>query len=223
MQAKFVFVSGLCIVSLAPAVGFAQNGGTEPTLGSQYVHRLVDPGAVARSGVAAGLDQGMTNPYEWGGGMAGFGRRFASAFGTHLVRSSIHFGVSKLLHEELSYQRSGETGFGRRLKYALLSTVITRKTTTHKRTPAIGEVSGIFGGAFISRLWHPAAYHTAASGFSSAGIGFAAEAGMNMLHEFWPEIRHPHRRGGESIDSSPAAPDKSAGQLPASAEVASEF
>lgn len=126
--------------------------------------------------------------------MVGFGRRLGSALGTHVVRSSIHFAVGKMLHEELKYQPSGKQGFGARLKYALVSTVITRKTTTRQRTVAVGEISGIVGGGFISRLWHPASYHTVASGFAATGVGFGAEAGMNVLHEFWPEIRHPHRR-----------------------------
>ena len=180
-----------CFLLSFPAICFAQEHADESTA-RQYTERLVNPDAVVRSGAAAGLDQALTNPYEWGGGIAGYGRRLGSAFGTHLVRSSIHFGVSKLLHEELNYSRSNEKGFGPRLKYALLNTVITRKTTTQRKTFAVGETSGIVGGGFISRLWHPASYHTVASGFAATGVGFGVEAGMNVLHEFWPEIRHPH-------------------------------
>lgn len=200
---RLVLISGLCALSLGPGLLLGQPDPANKSLARQYTDRLIEPGAVARSGAAAGFDQALTNPYKWGGGMAGFGRRFASAFGTHIVRSSIHFGVSKLLHEELNYRPSNQTGFGHRLRYALVSTVVTRKTTTQKRTPAIGEMSGIFGSAFISRLWHPAVYHTAASGFSSAGLGFGVEAGMNVLHEFWPEIRHPHGGGRQAVRKSP--------------------
>jgi len=134
--------------------------------------------------------------------VVGFARRFGYALGTHAVRSSIHFAVSKLLHEELDYHPSGEKGFGPRLEYALVSTVVTRKTTTRHRTLAVGEISGIVGGGFISRLWHPASYHTAASGFAATGVGFGAEAGMNVLHEFWPEIRHPHRHADNAGDAT---------------------
>jgi hypothetical protein len=35
--------------------------------------------------------------------------------------------------------------------------------------------------------------HTVASGFTSSGISFAVDAGLNTLREFWPEIRHPLR------------------------------
>jgi hypothetical protein len=68
------------------------------------------------------------------------------------------------------------------------------------------------GGGFISRLWHPDSYQTAASGFAATGVGFGAEAGMNVVREFWPEIRHPHRHAAASHDlktleqPGPAAP-----------------
>jgi hypothetical protein len=163
------------------------------SLAQQYEHRLYNPGALVQAGAAAGIDQAMTNPYEWGGGVVGYGRRLGSALGTHMVRSSIHFALGKLLHEELDYHPSGKQGFGPRLKHALLSTVITRKTTTKQQTVAVGEISGIVGGGFVSRLWYPARFHSLASGLASAGIGFGTEAGMNVLREFWPEIRHPRR------------------------------
>ena len=197
MTPKNVSILSSALLLVMPAIALAQSSNASPPKESgtkEFTRRMVGPGAWVRSGAAAGFDQALTNPYEWGGGTVGFGRRFASAFGTHLVRSSIHFTIGKLLHEELDYQPSDKQGFGPRLKHALLSTVFTRKTTTGKRTVAIGEMSGITAGGFLSRLWHPVSYHTAASGFAATGTGFAVEAGMNVLHEFWPDIRHPHHR-----------------------------
>src|SRR5690242_4643319 len=125
MMPRHTAILGSLAFLAAPGLMPAQQNPpqTERSGARQYVDRIVEPGAVARSGAAAGLDQALTNPYEWGGGITGFARRFGSAFGTHVVRSSIHFGVSKVLHEELDYRRSDQTGFGRRLKYALVSTV----------------------------------------------------------------------------------------------------
>jgi hypothetical protein len=214
MKPKFCSVALILTFSLAPAMLLAQS----PTVPEQrslvvdYVDRMVGPASVARSAAAGGFDQALTNPYEWGGGIEGFGRRFASALGTHVVRSTIHFTVGKLLHEELDYRASGKQGFGPRLKYALVSTVVTRKTTTHKRTVAVGEIAGITGSGFISRLWHPVAYHTVSSGFAATGVGFAVEAGMNVLHEFWPEIRHPHSHAARA--HLPQPPDAQAVTAP---------
>lgn len=186
--------SGVAIGVLLLGPLLLQGRAEESSAEGQYLHRLFNLESAARSLATAGLDQAVGTPSEWGGGMKGFGRRFGSAFGTHIIRSTIHFGVSRMLHEELGYQRSDKQGFRQRLTYALLATVVTHKTTTGRQTVAVGEISGVVGGGLISRLWYPARFHTVASGFAAAGIGFGAEAGMNVMREFWPEIRHPHRR-----------------------------
>ncbi len=205
MKPKLVSTIGILALAAAPGILLAQSTTDSQSPATEYLGRVFSPGSVVKSAAAAGIDQAGANPPEWGGGAEGFGLRFGSAFGTHFVRSTIHFGVGKLLHEELSYRPSGKTGFGSRLKYALLSTVLTHKTTNQHRTMAVGEISGIVGGGFISRLWHPDAYQTVSSGFAATGVGFAGEAGMNVLREFWPEIRHPHRHHGQTESASPAA------------------
>jgi len=160
-----------------------------------YVHHVfAGPAPVVKAAAGAGLSQARGKPAEWGGGVGGYAKRFGSAFGKHVVKSSIHYGVARLMHEELDYQPSEKRGVRARLQYALVSTVITRKTTTGKRTVSTGEIAGVIGSGLISRLWQPASLHTAASGFGSAGISLGADAGFNVVREFWPEIRHPRRR-----------------------------
>jgi hypothetical protein len=162
-----------------------------------------EPGLKAAAG--AGISQAKGTPPEWGGGAAGYAKRFGSAFGKHVIKGSIHYGVARLRHEELDYHPSDAQGFRRRLQYALLSTVITRKTTTGKKTVSTGEIAGALGSGLISRLWQPASLHTWASGFGSAGISLGADAGFNVVREFWPEIRHPHRRREQKAKASRAA------------------
>jgi len=66
------------------------------------------------AGVGAAMNQATDTPSEWGQGGAGFGRRLASGLGKHIVHKAIQYPVSKLLHEELHYQRSNKQGFGPR-------------------------------------------------------------------------------------------------------------
>jgi hypothetical protein len=103
-------------------------------------------------------------------------------------------GVAAVRHEELGYRPSGKRGFGPRLKYALISTVVTRKTTTGKKTFASGRLSGAMGSGFISRLWLPARFHTISSGIATGGVLLGVDAGTHVAREFWPEIRHPGQR-----------------------------
>jgi hypothetical protein len=160
---------------------------------TKYLKETFGFKALAGATPGASIQQLRHKPEEWGRGIGGFGKRFGSAMGVHVVKNTIEFGVASARHEELTYHRSGKTGFGPRLKYALLSTVVTNKTTTGERTVALGRISGSVGSGFISRLWQPASLHTVGSGFATGGILLGVDGGTHVLHEFWPEIRHPHR------------------------------
>ena len=157
----------------------------ERTLGKQALARLV---------VAVGYSEASNRPHEWGRTLGGLGKRVGSSFGILAIKNSVQFTVGYLRHEEFGYQASGKVGFKPRLTYALLSTVRTRDTRSHERKWATGRISGIFASSVISRAWQPARLRTVSGGFSSAGIILGVDAGTNVLREFWPEIRHPHRK-----------------------------
>ena len=159
--------------------------------GKRYLRHTFSASAVGRAGLGAAVTQGTNTPGEWGQGAAGFGKRLGSGFGKHLVKSGIQYPVGKLFHEEFGYRRSNEHGVGRRLKYALTSTVITHKTTTGKRTVSKGELAGAFGSGMISRAWQPASTRTVGAGFASGGVALGMDAAGNVVREFWPEKQHP--------------------------------
>ncbi len=158
----------------------------------QYVTHTYGPIALGRSALGSGVAQAEDTPHEWGSGALGFGRRLASAFGTHILKKSIEYPVAKLRHEPFGYRPSTRNGVKPRLLYALTAVVITHKTTDGSRTVHSAEISGDFGAGLLSRLWQPASTRTLATGFGSAGTMLAADAGYNVVREFWPEIRHPH-------------------------------
>jgi len=161
---------------------------------SGLVQRLIGTPALIRVGATTLYAHIFNQPHEWERGFAGLGKRAGSAMGGHLIRGSVQYTVSTLRHEEFGYRRSEKQGFKPRLTHALLSTVITRKTTTGAKTPATGRISGALASGMISRLWQPVRLHTVSSGFASFGTSMGVEAGTNVVREFWPEIRHPRRR-----------------------------
>src|SRR6266404_7130437 len=85
--------------------------------------------AIIKACASASVGQIANTPHEWGRGASGFGKRFGSAMGRQAVNTFVQFGVATLRHEDLKYYRSGKQGFGPRMKYALVSTVVARKTT----------------------------------------------------------------------------------------------
>jgi len=145
--------------------------------------------SVANSAASAGLSQWFNIPSEWGQGAEGYGRRFASSFGTHIVQTSILYPTSAVLHEDNRYFRSGETGFGRRLKYALLSTFLARHDDGSRHF-SISAITSFAGGAAISRAWQPDSTDGPGHALSSFGISIAGQAGFNVAREFFPKILH---------------------------------
>jgi hypothetical protein len=180
------------ITSIVLLPGVTAALAADPEKPGQYVKHTLAPKAVVMSGAGAAVNQANDTPQEWGQGAAGFARRFASGFGKHLVHKAIQYPIARLRHEEFGYHPSGKQGFGARLKYALVGTVVTRKTTTGQRTVAAGQICGAIGSGLVSRVWQPASVSSLASGFTSGGITLGVDAGLNVIKEFWPEIRHLH-------------------------------
>jgi hypothetical protein len=137
----------------------------------------------------ASIRQARNSPRQWGRTVSGFGKRAASSLGVHVIKTSIEYVVAGVRHEDLHYYRSDKTGFGPRLKHALVSTVVTRKTTTRRKTVASGRISGSMGGGLIATAWQPAGF-SAAGGVASGGISLGASAAMNVAREFWPRHRN---------------------------------
>jgi len=177
-----------------------ENGSTP----GRFVKRTLGPAGWIMAGAGAGVTQGTNTPSEWGQGATGYGRRFASSFGKHIVSNIIRYPIAHFRHEELTYRPSGKHGFGPRIKYALLSVFITHKTTTGAKTVYTSQLAGALGSGLISRLWQPASTRTLALGFSSAGTSLAVEMGIHALREFWPDIRHFHRRNALSSQTTGA-------------------
>lgn len=159
----------------------------------EYVHKTYGKGAALRAGGTGTFNHLRHSPKQWGRGPAGFSKRVGSAFGTHVVKNSIEYGVAGVRHEDLHYHKSTDPRFSRRLRHALVSTVVTHKTNNGKRTAATGKISGSMGAGLISRTWQPAAMHTVGSGVSTGAILLGGEAAANVAREFIP-ARHHHRR-----------------------------
>src|SRR5205085_12265749 len=107
-------------------------GPTSPslTVGEKFKYhgmKVVEPAAFLRSAVAAGFDQLRDSPHEWGQGAEGYGRRYASSFGTNIVRHTIGFGLDAALHTDPRFFKSEKTGFGPSLNSGLAQTCVGRQ------------------------------------------------------------------------------------------------
>jgi hypothetical protein len=184
-------VRRVLVITLGWVLIVGPAGATQPVRGRpetarQYRHHLVTKRWLALAAGGSGINQARNVPHEWGRGWSGYAARFGSAFGEHLIKSTIEFGVATWHHEDPHYYRSDLHGTWPRLKYAVRTTFIVPRTNKPGKTVALSRFSGAFGAGMISRLWQPASTAGIGAGFASGGILLGADVGVHVAAEFWP-------------------------------------
>jgi hypothetical protein len=145
---------------------------------------LVQPQAVLFPAFQAGLNQARNTPHEWGQGAEGYGRRFGSVYGQHLIGATVGNAIAFGLHEDNRYFKSRRTGIGR-LSYAITSVLLARHDD-RSRFISYSAIGGGAAGAFISRAWQPHSTNSAGDAAVSFGYAIAERAGINVVREFSP-------------------------------------
>ena len=130
-----------------------------------YKKNVFGPAAAGRVAVGAAV-----SPRK-----GSFAHKLAIGAAAHVAGGTTKYAVAAAHHEDLHYHRSDKKGFGPRLNHALVSTVVTHKTSTGRKTVAAGNISG----AAVTGL--------VASSAATGGIALGADAGVNVAHEFWPK------------------------------------
>lgn len=145
-----------------------------------------------RSLAGAGISQWQNTPSEWGQGGEGYGKRVANSYAQHVMRGTLMYGLSSVLHEDNRYIQSTETAFGPRLKYAITSSFLARKDDGTRHV-SISRFSSYLATAFISREWQPRSNSDASSAMMSFGTAMGTTVGFNVAREFLPKIFNRHR------------------------------
>ena len=140
------------------------------------------------AGAFALLYQLEDQNHSFGQGMAGYAKRFATAYGDQMIGNMMTEGiVPSLLHEDPRYFRLGEGTKGQRIKGALKQILITRTDSGHKMFN-FSEFGGNAAAVAISNLWYPDT-RTVSDNVEKLGIQLATDAFSNVLKEFWPDVK----------------------------------
>src|SRR5260370_24635904 len=158
-------------VSTPPPAEFAPMTRSERF--TNYLVGIAGPQSILRAAASAGISQATNTPKEWGGGAQAYGERVGSAFAQHVIRGTLQYGASAALHEDNRYFVSGQTGFFRRTKYAIASTLLALHDNGN-RACAFSHVASAAVAAFISREWQPRSTTGAGDGAVSFGINMGA-------------------------------------------------
>ena len=149
----------------------------------RYVMSTVGPMPMVRAGFSAGLQQWRDTPEEWGQGMEGYGRRFASNMGRNFIQQTVTYGLDSALELDTGFQRSKREGFWPRLKDALVQNV-TSRTKSGNRVISAPRIAGAYtAGVVATETWYPDRYNWK-DGIRHGTTTLLTGFGINVLREF---------------------------------------
>jgi hypothetical protein len=146
---------------------------------------------VARA-FSAGLNQARGEPYQWGGGMAGYGRRYAAQYGRFVIQNSLAAAGDAALGYEPRYDFCRCNGFWPRTLHAISRNFVVYNRTEHELRPQVPLYAGAFAAGTLYGSWLPGKQSAWKSGgdsvLSQAGVGsgynFVSEFAIDILHKF---------------------------------------
>jgi hypothetical protein len=148
------------------------------------------------SGLFATLYQLEGQNPSFGQGMAGYGKRFATAYGDQMIGNMMTEGiVPAVFHQDPRYFRLGEGTRKSRAWYALTRIVVARMDSG-RNTFNFSEWGGNAATAAISVAYYPDTRNWN-DNLQKLLIQCATDAFSNVLKEFWPDVKrklHHHDR-----------------------------
>lgn len=156
-----------------------------------YVRQtFLNVGSYVARGFSAGIDQARGEPHDWGGGAAGYGRRYAARYGEFVIQNTLVAGGNALLGYEPRYDFCRCDGFWHRTLHAVSRNFVAYDRSERNLHPQIPTYAGAYAAGVIYNAWLPGEHNLwkggAYSVLSQAGIG----AGYNFVSEFSLDILH---------------------------------
>lgn len=169
------------------------------TIGDKFDYRVVQTlglRGLVGSLVGAAIGQGAGAPYEWGGGVEGFAKRYASGFAGNFSRQSFAFVLESALHEDPRYFPSEGEPVKVRFMNALKQVVVCKTDAGHSSF-AYGKVISSFGAGQLVNTWQPSSTGSVGKGLARSVYGLGGDFAYNLAQEFFHFTRPKslrHRR-----------------------------
>jgi hypothetical protein len=147
------------------------------------------PYTMLSSAFDAGLAQGSGDWYSYGGGMEGYGKRFGASLANNETGAFFgRFLYPTMFHQDPRYQAAGRGGTTHRAAYAA-SRVLVTKNDARRSEFNISRVLASLTAAGVANAYYPREERGIGDTFVRMGYGLLNEAGMDVLREFWPDIK----------------------------------
>ena len=139
---------------------------------------------------SAGLDQARGEPHEWGGGFAGYGRRYAARYGQFVVQNSVLSGGNALLGLEPRYDFCRCQGFWSRTRHAVSRNFVAYNRSERDLRPQVPTYTAAFAAGLLYNTWLPGQHNIWKGGAYSVLSQAAIGSGYNVVSEFSLDILH---------------------------------
>ena len=157
-----------------------------------------DPFEFALAGLLSGVSQAENDQPSYGQGVAGYGKRYAEAFGNQVVANFMSGAIfPTLLREDPRYFQAGTGKFGHRFSYAL-SRIFVTPTDAGRLEFNYSEFLGNATAVGIANAYNSPDDRTAANAASNLGEQIAIDMMGNELKEFWPDLRRKHHKENQT-------------------------
>lgn len=155
-----------------------------------FTNSSFDRFTLISAGLDAGINQATDTPHGYGQGGEGYARRYGAAIGDKVSSDFFkQFAFPTLFHQDPRYMQLGDKYSGsKRFTYAMSRTFIGR-TDGGRNIFNFSEVMGTLASSGLTNIYYPEEDRDARTTFVRAGKRLALSMGLNVVKEFWPELR----------------------------------
>ncbi len=156
---------------------------------SVFVTHTYSPRTFVGAGFDAGISQATSGHEGYGAGWEGYGKRYGASLADG--ESGVlfqRFLLPTLFHQDPRYFRRPDLPTGRRVAYAISRLLWTRQDDGRTGINVSYLGGGLLASA-VSNAYYPFHERGISDTFSRFGSGMLSDAGMNIWHEFWPNIK----------------------------------
>ncbi len=151
---------------------------------SLATHDTLDWTSFVGISATAGIEQANNTYAGYGGGAAGYGKRWAAKFGDGRSAYYLSHAVfASLFHQDPRYYYQGTGSNKSRLYHALSNAFVARSDSGHLM-PNYSYLLGAMCSGALSNAYYPHADRGANLVFTNALVGIAGRAGATVLQEF---------------------------------------
>lgn len=159
-----------------------------------FTRQLYSPYTFLSAGMNATYEQMTGDPYQFGGGMEGWGKRFgASLASMESGRFFNRFLFPVILHQDPRYfPAKPHTRLLQRGWYAATRVLVTRNDSGSSQFN-YSEILGDLCTVSLANAYYPAREHGFGDTMSRFTGALLSNAGSNVTREFWPDIKRIFR------------------------------